>query len=260
MTDRRMEKEVVYEATPDQVWQAIATGPGISAWFVPHQVEQREGGRIQGNFGPGYAVEGRVTAWEPGRRFAYGAFDAPDNAEHPDYSFEFLIQGRDDGTTVLRFVQTGFLDGEGWDAEYDALDKGWDLFFYNLGEYLTHFAGRPVTNVVTMGFTPLNKAAAWSKIRDALGIDVMPAVGEEVRLTPEGFAPIIGVVDVVTDEFLGVRTSDALYRFGAEGEDGCGVSAYHYFYGNDIATAAQQNAWHAWLTALFPMPEPAPVT
>lgn len=246
--ERELEKEVVLDATPEQVWEAIATGPGISAWFVPSEVT---GGTIRQNFGPGYVVEGSVTASEPGRRFAYGAFQ-PSTEGQADYAYEFLIEGGDGGTTVLRFVQSGFLD-EGWEGEYDSFDKGWDLFFSNLAAYLTHFPGRPVRGVVSMAFTAAPRAEAWSTMHRALGLAGMPAVGDAVHLTPAGLRPIEGVVDVATPEFLGVRTSDALYRFGAEGEDGCGVSAYHYFYGSG-ESSVEQDGWHAWLTGLFPAP------
>ena len=48
--------------------------------------------------------------------------------------------------------------------------------------------------------------------------------GDQVRLTPEGFEPIEGVVDHVSPSFLGVRSNDALYRF-IYGFDGTGPRA-----------------------------------
>ena len=32
---RSVQVEVEVPGTPEEVWQAIATGPGISSWFVP---------------------------------------------------------------------------------------------------------------------------------------------------------------------------------------------------------------------------------
>jgi hypothetical protein len=43
---RRIENRIEVPGTPEQVWEAIATGPGIEAWFVPADVEPREGGRV----------------------------------------------------------------------------------------------------------------------------------------------------------------------------------------------------------------------
>ena len=50
MTERKLEKTVELDASPEQVWELIATGPGISTWFVPHEVEEREGGAAKASF------------------------------------------------------------------------------------------------------------------------------------------------------------------------------------------------------------------
>ena len=38
---RSVQVEVEVPGTPEEVWQAIATGPGISSWFVPTRSEER---------------------------------------------------------------------------------------------------------------------------------------------------------------------------------------------------------------------------
>ena len=43
---RSISLEVEVPGTPQEVWEAIATGPGISAWFVPSEVDEREGGDV----------------------------------------------------------------------------------------------------------------------------------------------------------------------------------------------------------------------
>lgn len=41
-------------ATPDQVWHAIATGPGISTWFVGHtEIDGATIRTVTSNFLPG---------------------------------------------------------------------------------------------------------------------------------------------------------------------------------------------------------------
>lgn len=258
--ERSLELEVALDATPEQVWDAIATGPGISAWFVPTEVRRDDTGHhIRQDFGSGFVVDGTVTAWEQSRRFVYG--EAPsDQAAAARFAFEFLVEGRDGGSTVLRFVQSGFLTSkDGWEAEYDSFRNGWAMFFATLAAYLEHFAGRPVRNVVTMGFSPMSIDEAWEVFHEALGLTARPSVGDRVRLTPGGLPAVEGVVDLETSQFLGVRSADALYRFGAEGSEGCGVSAYHYFYGDDVDLDADAtNAWQDWLSDLFRAPEKAP--
>ena len=195
---RELIKIVELDASPEQVWQAIATGPGISTWFVPHQVEPRAGGAMSAQFGGGADVTGRVEVWEPERRFGFRAAEPPPDGA-ADYAFEFLVEGRDGGGTVLRFVQSGFLD-EGWEDEYSSFDAGWDLFFGNLRSYFAHFAGQPVHNVVTMSFTAGAAADIWPVLYRALGLAGRPAVGDTVTLRPDGPPPITGVVDVATVE------------------------------------------------------------
>lgn len=249
MSERRLEKSVELDASPEEVWEAVATGPGIATWFVPHEVEPREGGAVSADFGGGFQGTGRVTAWEPGRRLAY------DSTEGGGHAFEFLVEGRDGGGTVLRFVQSGF-SGDDWEAEFDSFDAGWDLFFDNLRAYLRHFAGQPVQNALAMGWTSGGASAVWPVLHAALGLAGPPALGETVTLTPDGPPPVTGVVDVVSPEFLGIRSADGLHRIGAEGEAGCGVSAYHYFYGAPVDAKAVTAAWQEWLTRLFPPPLP----
>jgi uncharacterized protein YndB with AHSA1/START domain len=246
MTERRLEKHVELDATPEEVWEAIATGPGIATWFVPHDVEPRVGGTVEQDYGGGFTTRGRVTGWEPGRRFAYGEFEHPAEGQ-PDYAFEFLVEGREGGGTVLRFVQSGFLDGAGWDDEYDSFDAGWSLFLDNLGSYLRHFAGQPVRNAVAMGSAAGSASDIWPVLHRSLGLAGPPAVGATVTLAPDGPAPISGVVDVANEEFLGVRSEHGLHRIGVEGEDGCGVSAYHYVYGRPVDAAALTADWQRWI-------------
>ncbi|RTL70839.1 MAG: SRPBCC domain-containing protein [Pseudonocardiaceae bacterium] len=253
MPDRELRKEIALDATPEQVWEAIATGPGIATWFVPHRVEERKGGTMSADFGGGFADTGRVTAWDPVRRFASGALTPPEEGK-PDYAFEFLVEARDGGGAVLRFVQSGFLDGTEWDDEYGSYDAGWGLFLLNLQQYFAHFAGLPVANVVTMAWADGGASTLWPVLLRSLGLDARPAVGDTITLRPNGIVPVTGVVDVVTDEFLGVRSERGLHRIGAEGEAGCGVSAYHYFYGDPAPdTVALTGAWQSWLEWTVPL-------
>lgn len=108
---RAIELEVTVAGTPEQVWEAIATGPGITAWFVPTTVEGEPGGVITQDFGPGMLVEGRVQAWEPPHRFSYGERAEPTPGT---MAFEFLVEARDGGTCVVRLVNSGFGSGEEW--------------------------------------------------------------------------------------------------------------------------------------------------
>ena len=59
---RSVQAEVAVPGSPEDVWQAIATGPGISSWFVPTKMDGRVGGVVSLNFGPGMDSLATVVA------------------------------------------------------------------------------------------------------------------------------------------------------------------------------------------------------
>ena len=65
-----LEREYPYPVA--QVWNAITTAEGISAWMkYETTLERRIGGRIFVDFKSQGNLEGAVCAWEPERVFAY---------------------------------------------------------------------------------------------------------------------------------------------------------------------------------------------
>ena len=167
-------------------------------------------------------------------------------------AFEWLIEGRDDGTCVLRLVQSGVL-GDDWETEYDALTRGWDMYLHQLAQYLGWFRGRTAAPVMAMqpGAGDAEHVVAEAVRRPGPG---RPAVeGDKVRLTPEGLGPIEGVVDYVSPEAVGVRTEDGLYRF-VRGYDGM-VAVGHHLYADDADAQEAERAWQAWLGRRFGAPQ-----
>src|SRR5688500_327011 len=90
-------QEALVEATPEQVWEAIATGPGIDAWFMGRN--EVDGGVVRTAFG-GAALPGSVvTTADAPHRFTHGSEPAPDGRF---VAYDFLIEGRDRGSTSVR--------------------------------------------------------------------------------------------------------------------------------------------------------------
>jgi uncharacterized protein YndB with AHSA1/START domain len=240
-------KQVELDATPEQVWEAIATGPGIDAWFMGrNQVEPREGGTMRMTFGE-MTSEKTVTAWEPPHRFASRSATDEDGSF---MAFEYLVEGRAGGGTVLRLVQSGMFGGDDWEAEHDALAQGWDLYLRDLASYLTHFPGRTATPVSAWGPPQPDDEHVWKGLERGLGLTGTVAEGDRARFTLPGSAPVEGVVDAVSRQpiFLGVRTGDALYRFvGMGGMVGVG----HHLFADGADQAEAERAWSSWLAQLF---------
>lgn len=233
------------EATPEQVWQAIATGPGIDSWFMGrNEIAGGVGGTVRTAFGS-YTPSSTVTAWEPGQRLAYRSEPAPDGRF---VAYEFLIEGRDRGSTVLRMVTSGFLLGDDWEAEYDAMTKGCDLFFGTLVQYLSHFAGRTATPVTAFGPPVADWDRAWAALTAALRLAGPATEGSRVRIDGIAGGGIDGVVYFTNPHTLGIRTGDALYRF-LQGFQGPMIAAHHIFAETDRAET--EHAWQTWLDRIF---------
>ncbi|GAA0363705.1 SRPBCC domain-containing protein [Microbispora corallina] len=239
-----LRKEIELEATPEEVWAAIATGPGIDSWFMgSNQVEPREGGRGALDL-LGHVQGSTVTGWEPGSRFALRSDEGPDGAF---LAFEYLIEGREGGSTVLRLVQNGFL-GDDWETEYEAMRVGWDMYLHKLAQYLTHFRGRTGTPVAAVRPKAGDGDEIWTRITAALGLPGTPAEGDRARLEVDGLPPMQGVVDYAGfPTFLGVRTEDGLYRFIHSGPlRGDTVVLGHHVFG-DADPEELRKAWDSWL-------------
>lgn len=232
------------DATPEQVWQAIATGPGIDSWFMGRNEVDPDTRTVRQSFG-GYTPEHRITAWEPMRRLAYGADAAPDGRF---VALEFLIEGREHASTVLRLATSGFLPGDDWAAEYEAMTKGNDLFYATLATYLRHFAGRTALPVTVFGPTITDWSRTRATLLATLGLSDEPAPGDPVHVEPVGPGRIDGEVYFANEHTLGVRTADALYRF-LKGFAGPIVAGHHLFTQAD--PGAVERAWQVWLDTTF---------
>ncbi|GAA2603204.1 SRPBCC domain-containing protein [Dactylosporangium fulvum] len=231
--------DITLEATPEQVWDAIATGPGIDSWFMGrNEVEPREGGTASMTMFGGTSGA-TITGWEPGRRFAYRGTPGEDGAY---MAFEYLIEGRDGGSTALRLVHSGILTGD-WESEYDALKKGNPLYLRSLAQYLEHFPGRTAVPVTVFGGQLPDQETVWAKLTTAVGLAKDVGEGDKVHFTLGG-ERVDGVVDTVLEpSFLGVRTDDALLRFVGRG--GVIVTGHHVF--ADVDPAEAEQAWSEWL-------------
>ncbi|GLY71782.1 SRPBCC family protein [Actinoallomurus iriomotensis] len=241
-------KEITLDATPEQVWDAIATGPGIDSWYMGrNELEPRVGGRGGLTLG-GHTEESTVTSWEPGERLAYRT---PENPDGTFMAFEYLIEGRDGGGAVLRLVHNGFL-GDDWETEYEAMKTGWDMYLAKLAEYLTHFRGRVATPVFAARPQGPAPERLWAVLRKELGLTGDVKEGDRAALTVEGLPPIDGVIDYVDrPHFLGIRTEDAMYRFIHSGADrGNVIVLGHHLFAGTAGQKEAEHAWQGWLDGL----------
>src|SRR5512139_2632832 len=142
---RSVQVEVEVPGTPEEVWQAIATGPGISSWFVPAEFEERDGKpvAVSLNFGPGMVSTSTVTTWEPPRKWATRSDGWVRGM--PPLANEWSVEARGGGLCIVRIVQSLFASTDDWDNQLEGAESGWPGFLRTLRIYLTHFRGQFAT-------------------------------------------------------------------------------------------------------------------
>jgi uncharacterized protein YndB with AHSA1/START domain len=227
-------------ATPEQVWEAIASGPGITSWFMG-RTEVKDG-VVRTVFG-GYTPEHAVSVSERPRRFGYGSEPTADGRF---IAYEFLLEGRDTGTTVLRAVTSGFLPGEDWADEYEAMTLGTDLYFATLLEYLHHFTGRFATPVTAYAGTEAGWDATRQNIVTGFGLTDPVTAGDQAHATIPGLGEVSGTVYFANAFGLGILTRDALLRF-IRGFRKTDIAA-HLVFTDGTDADALASCWRDWLS------------
>lgn len=252
MTDeRRIEVEAEVPGTPEQVWEAIATGPGITAWFMPAEVEGRRGGSVVYRHDGGTASTGVITAHEPPHRFAYQE-EAGEFVPTPHVmATEFLVEARGGDSCVVRVVMSGFGDGEAWQHAIDSFTAGWRQALRSLRLYLTHFRGEPVGSVTGGAKVPAD-GAAWPRLLRALGLPEGMATGDRVATTGPGTPGLAGTVVHVGDHMATLLLDKPARGIGLIGAGGAGGETFltvrAQLFGADAATVAERErrAWQEW--------------
>src|SRR5262245_34417282 len=262
---RSIQVEVEVPGTPEEVWQAIATGPGVSSWFVPTNFEFQDGKpvAVKMNFGPGMEPRAVLTAWDPPRMLA--AESAGWTPDMPSIATQWSVEARAGGVCLVRVVNSLFASTDDWDDQLEGTESGWPGFFRILLIYLTHFRGQRSAIMQWIAPAAGTEAEAWETLTAALGLK---GVSAGQRWTaPAGVPALSGVVEHVSQS-----PCNALLRLdkpgpgtAALGAVNCGgpimVTLSFYLYGDHAAAAVAHETplWQAWIQERFPMPtEPSP--
>ena len=194
---RRVACRVPLPVPPAVVWDAVASGEGISSWFVPCALEPQVGGRIvqfadpgapDPTAGPEAAAEamltatvGEITEYSPPSgsapgRFAYAERDwMGEGVPVPPWETSCEVLDDDEGGTLLT-LRSGF--GSGGQLAEESVDgsvDGWVQALTVLAHRLTH---RPADGVVTVDAAtdPVDAGVPelWARVAAQL---IAPAAG-----------------------------------------------------------------------------------
>jgi uncharacterized protein YndB with AHSA1/START domain len=254
---RSVEVEIEVPGTPEQVWQAVATGSGFSCWFVPTRIEEREGGAVSFEMVPGMESNGVVTRWDPPHTFV--AEEKEWMPGGPPIATEIHVESRAGGTCVVRLVTNLFTSSADWDDQLESVEKGWPTFLNILRIYLAHFRGQRCAYTILMGQATASEAEGWAVLGKELGLG-SATVGQRVELAGPGFPPIAGVVERVADYQVILRTERPGPGTVWLAVENCGagaqpmLSVYLYGEGGPDLIARHAPAWRAWMDARFPAP------
>ncbi|KOV64753.1 SRPBCC family protein [Streptomyces sp. MMG1121] len=230
-------------ATPEQVWEAVATGAGNLGWLYPMEIEPRVGGKATRG-------DSTVVAWEPPHHFAVRATQDGGFSN----TLTYRIEPADGGTSHLRmgihWVHTGVVDDTWrWDTKADAAEKHVDFYQHSLAEYLRHFAGRPAVYVKAARADSTDDPADFTALRRRLGLADGTAVGDQLSLdlpgTDGGSEEV--VVDWLSTDFVGLRGADALYRFFNGSSWNVPIWLGHHLFAENADEQQVTKGWSAWL-------------
>jgi uncharacterized protein YndB with AHSA1/START domain len=256
---RWIQVEVEVPGTPEEVWQAIATGPGISSWFVPTRSEEREGGEQVCNFGPGMDCAAAITSWQPPKRYVTEAEMGPPGS--PKVATEWTVEARAGGTCLVRVVHSLFASTDDWDNQLDGLEQGWPTIFRILRRYLETFKGMECSAMQFISFSGDSATKAWEKLGGELGL---LNLGEGQKWsTPDGVPRMTGVSlghgmnagTVLLALDTPVPGTAYIGAFPCGGMVQVYMAIYLYGAGAKAAVERDEPAWQAWMGERFPMPQ-----
>jgi len=123
---RKMEHSIVVAASPEEVYRAWADPEKISQWFTDQAEGRAEpGAKVTWVFEKfNYRIPYEVVAAEAGKRLAVRWVPSPGR---PPGVLEVTIESQG-GSTLVRLVNSGFLEGAEWQNEFDGVESGGDGF------------------------------------------------------------------------------------------------------------------------------------
>lgn len=261
---RSVELSFDLPGTPEEVWRAIATGPGISSWFVPSEVEEHVGGAVAFHLGKDMTSTGRVTVWEPPKCF--GIEEPGWSGDAPPLASEFHVEALSGGMCRVRLIHSLFGSSDDWDDQLESMEKGWAGFFNILRIYLTHFPELPAASARPSGSSRGTLQEAWDTLTKKLNLS-QASLGEHKEASIDGDLSFSGIVERIDQSRNHYEITLRLDRpapgvalVGAFVWDGqAQVAISLYFYGEDADAVAQREEplWQAWINKHFPSPAAA---
>lgn len=229
MTDKRnfeIVSDTELPATRERVWEAVTNGtPG---WMFP--TDQWPAVRTVDEY-PHHLVS---------------RMDGPDGWFN---QLEHVLEPLDGGRARLHYVHSGIF-ADNWDQQYDGASRHTGFYLHTLGQYLKYFDGRPVVFTDIQGPGASQAPDGFTRLREALGAG-SAGQGAALDVELDGVGRLSGEVDFSNENFLGVRTAEALYRFFGRNAFGAPVGMTVHDFSGAGDTEATAKAWGGFLERVY---------
>jgi len=247
-----VEMQFIVPGTPEQVWQAMATGTGNAAWFSKATIEERVGGVLKFHFGLGVTTSGEVTRWEP--PYLFGYVEREWNEGAPPIATEITITPRAGGQCVVRMTHALFSSTDAWDEPMESFEHGWPGFIEVLRLYLAHCAGMKAASFQIMQKVEADHLTVWNRLLAKLQLAGANVGQRSEMLQPEKLAATVESIHqdskmrTITLRLDAPVPGVAIFGTYAMG-NAINVSASTFFYGDtaESQVAASQPKWEQWI-------------
>jgi uncharacterized protein YndB with AHSA1/START domain len=215
---RTMQLAMRTTASPEQVYAAWADPEKLSQWFTDNaRGEATPGSTMYWIFEKfGYEIPYEIVDAVPGKLLALGG-ELPGR---PPFLLEVVIE-RQGGATVMRLVNSGFMEGGKWDEEYEGVASGWELSFALLRYYVERHFGEPKRTFLAIEPAPYSPADVLKWYTDPAllcewlasnetSIRAPSRVGRPVRI------PLVGSGRTIEGETLAVTRREVAFSWEAE--------------------------------------------
>mgnify|MGYP003647235461 CR=1 FL=1 len=248
--------------TVEEVWEAIATGPGIASWFVPTDIELGKDGqpaRVISHFSDDGTMDSvsDILSWDAPNKFVGTSADLGPDA--PEVLTEWGVKSLSGSTSTVYVRHSFATESDEWDGHLEDWEGGWPWFFNVLSIYLMNFRGQQASAFRVMGVAPQPTWDAWDELAGAIGLGESE-VGTFVK-APDELPPLIGTVKYTSgegQEFGAILRLDEpaagiLSAFAMAMDGKVFLVLDFYFFGNraEGAVAHWGAHWQQWMEENF---------
>lgn len=126
-----MHHQIPIDASPEKVYEAIATQEGLRGWWTGDSIAEAQVGSVAefGFYNRKFLFRMRIDELQPGKRVVWACIGDYDEWKGTRLTWEI---SRTDGTSILRFVHG---DWHSTSSFFASCNSTWGMLMYRLKDY-----------------------------------------------------------------------------------------------------------------------------